>query len=138
MSKKLALDLGTSTGWAWHTSEGRIKSGTQTFRPGRFEGGGMRYPRCLRRRRLSETQSAANGIEEVRRHAGVDAADVCCGLLATLTARCENHRIPYAGVTVGTVIRRASGKGNADKAAMVAAMRAYRSDDNEVSMLLRC
>ncbi|MBX6322601.1 MAG: hypothetical protein IRY94_12290, partial [Rhodospirillaceae bacterium] len=39
----LALDLGTTTGWALRTSDGRIVSGTQDFRPRRFEGGGMRY-----------------------------------------------------------------------------------------------
>ena len=34
-------------------------------------------------------------FEEVRRHLGVDAAHVYGGLLATLTAWCEHHQIPY-------------------------------------------
>lgn len=39
----LALDLGTQTGWAIANPSGAITSGTQSFRPQRFEGGGMRY-----------------------------------------------------------------------------------------------
>ena len=36
----LALDLGTTTGWALHGCDGLITSGTVSFRPGRFDGGG--------------------------------------------------------------------------------------------------
>ncbi len=46
----LALDLGTVTGWAL-SSDGAVTSGTWAFRPGRYEGGGMRY---LRFRRVIE------------------------------------------------------------------------------------
>ena len=38
----LAIDLGTTVGWALRMGDSTILSGTQTFRPGRFEGGGMR------------------------------------------------------------------------------------------------
>ena len=41
----LALDLGTTTGWALRSGDGAITSGTMTFRPSRFEGGGMRFLR---------------------------------------------------------------------------------------------
>ena len=41
----LALDLGTTTGWAIRTGRCRIVHGTAEFRPSRFEGGGMRYLR---------------------------------------------------------------------------------------------
>ena len=41
----LALDLGTTTGWALRFGDGGTTSGTMTFKPGRFEGGGMRYLR---------------------------------------------------------------------------------------------
>lgn len=41
----LALDLGSTTGWALHGIDGLITSGTASFRPGRFDGGGMRYLR---------------------------------------------------------------------------------------------
>lgn len=77
-------------------------------------------------------------FEEVRRHIGVDAAHAYGGFLATLTAWCEHHSIPYSGVPVGTIKRHATGKGNADKAAVIAAMRALGhspANDNEADAL---
>ena len=73
----LALDLGTQTGWALHQLDGTITSGTENFKPHRFEGGGMRFLRF--KRWLGEVLAASDHInavyfEEVRRHAGVDAA----------------------------------------------------------------
>lgn len=137
----LALDLGTSTGWALRTPDGAIASGTQSFRPQRFEGGGMRYLRF--RRWISELQESFPELqtlyfEEVRRHAGVDAAHVYGGLLATLSAWCEHHNVPYQGVPVGTIKKHATGKGNASKAEMIAAMRRRGHspvDDNEADAL---
>ncbi len=140
MSATLALDLGTSTGWALRTPDSQIVSGTQSFKPGRFEGGGMRYLRF--RGWLAELHASASiGVvyfEEVRRHAGVDAAHAYGGFLGTLTAWCEGQSIPYAGVPVATIKKHATGKGNADKAAMVAAMQALGftpADDNEADAL---
>jgi RNase H-fold protein (predicted Holliday junction resolvase) len=40
----LALDLGTTTGWAVQSADGSITSGTQQFKPQRFEGGGISKP----------------------------------------------------------------------------------------------
>lgn len=59
-------------------------------------------------------------FEEVRRHAATDAAHVYGGLMATLTAWAELRGIPYEGVPVGTIKRHATGKGNANKDAMMA------------------
>jgi hypothetical protein len=133
----LALDLGTTTGWALRGRDGGIASGTMTFRPSRFEGGGMRYLRF--RGWLGEVAGLTGGLariafEEVRSHAGTDAAHIYGGFLAHLSAWCEEHEIPYEGVPVGTIKRFATGKGNADKAAMIAAIeaRGFRpTDDNE-------
>ncbi len=137
----LALDLGTLTGWALRSQDGIIISGVGDFKPQRFEGGGMRYLRF--RRWLAELKSSADGLdtiyfEEVRHHAGVDAAHAYGGFLAQLTAWCEQHTIPYQGVPVGTIKKHATGKGNANKADMVAAMRArgfHPADDNEADAL---
>jgi Holliday junction resolvasome RuvABC endonuclease subunit len=101
----------------------------------------MRYLRF--ERWLTETLSITGGIdavyfEEVRRHAGTDAAHVFGGFLATLSAWCEQHGIAYEGVPVGTIKRFATGKGNADKAAMIAAMRERGfepADDNEADAI---
>jgi Holliday junction resolvasome RuvABC endonuclease subunit len=137
----LALDLGTTTGWALRPHDGAIAYGFVSFRPQRFEGGGMRYLRF--KRWLSEISAAAGDIqavyfEEVRRHAGVDAAHVYGGLMATLTAWCEHRNVPYQGVPVGTIKKHATGRGNANKDDMIAAMRGLGhpvSDDNEADAL---
>jgi len=137
----LALDLGSTTGWAVRNSRCRILHGTAEFRPTRFEGGGMRYLRFGKW--LEQTLEVTGGIdavyfEEVRRHIGTDAAHVFGGLLATLTSWCEGHGIPYQGVPVGTIKRFATGKGNADKAAMIDAVRKRGfepADDNEADAI---
>ncbi|SFB02883.1 Holliday junction resolvasome RuvABC endonuclease subunit [Collimonas sp. OK607] len=137
----LAIDLGTTTGWALRSRDHQIAHGFVSLRPQRFEGGGMRYLRF--KRWLSEIKVAANDIhavyfEEVRRHAGVDAAHVYGGLMATLTAWCEHHNIPYQGVPVGTIKKHATGKGNAGKEDVIVAMRAKGhpvTDDNEADAL---
>lgn len=53
-------------------------------------------------------------------------------------AHCEHHDIPYSGVPVGTIKRHATGKGNAGKDQVIAAMRALGhrpGDDNEADAL---
>jgi Holliday junction resolvasome RuvABC endonuclease subunit len=118
-----------------------ITSGTEHFTPQRFEGGGMRYLRF--KRWLTELKQTTDGLdavyfEEVRRHAGVDAAHAYGGFMAHLTAWCEHHEIPYQGVPVGTIKKHATGKGNAGKAEMLAAARQRGycpTDDNEADAL---
>jgi hypothetical protein len=140
-SSILALDLGTTTGWALRTPDGLITSGTVSFRPSRYDGGGVRY---LRFRnwldQLAEDGGpiAAIHYEEVRRHVGTDAAHVFGGLLATLTAWAEQRSIPYQGVPVGTWKRSVCGKGNAKKDDVIAAVRGRGfspADDNEADAI---
>ncbi len=76
--------------------------------------------------------------EEIRRHLSTDSSHIYGGLLATLTAWCEQHGIAYQGVPVGTIKRFIAGKGNADKTAVIAAVRARGfapADDNEADAL---
>ena len=143
-SSLLALDLGTTTGWALRAPEGQIDHGFVSFKSQRFEGGGMRYLRFRRwLTELKATVAAPQGLgavyfEEVRRHVGVDAAHVYGGLMATLTSWCEHHNIPYQGVPVGTIKKHATGRGNASKDEVIAAMRALGhvvTDDNEADAL---
>lgn len=137
----LALDLGTTTGWALQAADGLITSGTVSFRPSRYDGGGMRYLRFTNW--LGELEQLSGPIgaiwyEEVRRHAGTDASHVYGGLMASLTAWAELRGIPYAGVPVGTIKRHATGKGNAPKQAMIDAARARGfspADDNEADAI---
>ena len=137
----LALDLGTTTGWALRGHDGLITSGTASFKPGRFDGGGMRYLRLTNW--LTELDRLSGPIatiwfEEVRRHAGTDAAHVFGGLLASLTSWGELRGIPYQGVPVGTIKKYATGHGNAPKQAMIDAARARGfspADDNEADAI---
>ena len=137
----LALDLGTTTGWAMLNRDGVATSGTAAFKPGRYDGGGMRYLRF--RGWLEELRRHAGDIqaiyfEEVRRHAGVDAAHVYGGFLATLTGWCEHRVIPYQGVPVGTIKKFIADRGNADKQAVIDAVRARGfspADDNEADAI---
>jgi hypothetical protein len=137
----LCLDLGTSTGFALRTGDRAIISGTVSFKPSRYDGGGIRYLRF--RAWLDSMAQDAAGIgvvhyEEVRSHVGTDAAHVYGGLLATLTAWCEQNTIPYQGVPVGTIKRFIAGKGNADKAAVITAVRDRGfnpADDNEADAI---
>lgn len=137
----LALDLGTHTGWAVSDHGGAITSGTEDFTPHRFEGGGMRYLRF--KHWLTELKATLGGIqavyfEEVRRHKGVDAAHTYGGFMAHLTAWCEHHAIPYQGIPVGTIKKFITGKGNANKEAVMDGVRKRGfapADDNEADAL---
>ena len=137
----LALDLGTTTGWALRSHDGLITSGMVSFKPRRFDGGGMRYLRFINW--LTELDRLSGPItaiwfEEVRRHAGTDAAHVYGGLMASLTSWAELRGVPYEGVPVGTIKRHATGKGNAPKQAMLEAARARGfspADDNEADAI---
>jgi Holliday junction resolvasome RuvABC endonuclease subunit len=137
----LALDLGTTTGWAIRGFDGLITSGTVSFKPSRYDGGGMRYLRFTNW--LTEIDRLSGPIaaiyfEEVRRHVGTDAAHVFGGLLAVLTSWGELRGIPYQGVPVGSIKKHATGKGNAPKQAMIDAARARGfspADDNEADAI---
>lgn len=133
----LCLDLGTQTGWALY-AQGKVVSGTRCFKPSRWEGGGMRYLK-FRREFLSSFRSVREvWFEEVRRHEGVDAAHVYGGLMATLTAWCEEYTIPYSGIGVGVIKKHITGKGNANKEAVITAIKAKGfepADDNEADAL---
>jgi Holliday junction resolvasome RuvABC endonuclease subunit len=58
--------------------------------------------------------------------------------MATLTAWAELRGIPYEGVPVGTIKKYATGKGNANKDAMIDAARSRGfspADDNEADAI---
>ena len=137
----LALDLGTQTGWAIGGRGCNVTSGTISFKPNRFEGGGMRYLRFANW--LDELERLVDGIsevyfEEVRRHLGVDAAHAYGGFLGGLTSWCESNQIPYLGVPVGSIKKHITGKGNAGKRKVMDAVMARGfnpTDDNEADAI---
>jgi hypothetical protein len=137
----LALDLGTTTGWALRGFDGLTTSGSVSFKPCRYDGGGMRYLRFTNW--LTEIDRLSGPIEaiwyeEVRNHKGVDASHVYGGLMATLTTWAELRGVPYEGVPVGTIKKFLTGQGNANKQVMVDAvrMRGFSpADDNEADAI---
>lgn len=135
----IALDLGTTTGFAIKMVDGAVISGTQSFRPQRFEGGGMRYLRFVRwLDELARHKPMRIYFEEVRRHAGTDAAHIYGGLMAHLTGWCEHYQVPYQGVPVQTIKKHATGRGNASKDMVIAAIKSMGyspADDNEADAL---
>lgn len=139
----LSLDLGTQMGWGIMTGD-TINSGTVSFASRRFEGGGMRFLRF--QKWLDDTLEmlptlGAVYFEEVHMHRGTDAAHIYGGLLATMSAWCEVHKIPYQGISVGTIKKHATGKGNAGKPEMIAAAKAKGhnpKDDNEADAIAIC
>lgn len=140
----LALDLGTRMGWALANGFGRISSGTNNFKPNRFDGGGMRYLLFERWLNLIHTTSPIKIVyfEEVRGHIGTDAAHIYGGFMGTLTSWCEERKIPYQGVHVSIIKKFIAGKGNASKQDVIQAVKGrgfLPVDDNEadaISLLL--
>ena len=123
----IGIDPGTMCGWALVDDQGkRQASGVWDLRARRHEGGGMRYLRV--RRYLEELLDHAEGhgfpvvaYEEVRRHRGTDAAHVYGGIVASIVTVCEERRVPYTAIPVGTAKRAATGRGNATKIEMTEA-----------------
>ena len=116
----IGIDPGTKCGWC-----------------ARHDGGGMRFLRM--RQHIAELLDTVKpgmlAFEEVRRHQGVDAAHIYGGIIAVITEECERRSIPYMGIPVGTIKKRATGKGNAGKPEMMDAVRrewpGWDGDDNE-------
>lgn len=135
----LALDLGTTTGFAL-TFNGAKMTGTWSFKPSRFDGGGMRYLKFRRKVNEAFHEYAIDVVyyESVRRHLGVDAAHAYGGFLGQLGSLCEELEIPYEGVPVQTIKKWFTGKGNAKKDAMIAEAikRGFApTDDNEADAI---
>jgi Holliday junction resolvasome RuvABC endonuclease subunit len=140
----LTLDLGTKTGWAYHnpTRSARIVSGVTNFKSTRFEDINRRFVRFRKwlDTILYEQQEEIDIIyfEEVRRHLGVDAAHAYGGFLSMLTTFCIEREIPYQGVPVGSIKKSITGKGNANKEAVIKAIKELGhlpADDNEADAL---
>jgi Holliday junction resolvasome RuvABC endonuclease subunit len=136
----LALDLGTTTGFAWSAANGVILSGTWDCRPKKYEGAGMRLRTlwenlvCLH----NSVRIEKIVFEAVRRHLGTDAAHVYGGMMGTMQLFCEEQHIPYQGIPVGTIKKFWTGNGAAKKDMMIAEARkrGYEPiDDNEADAL---
>ena len=113
----LAIDPGTHYGFA--NSYAKDSSGVWELTTKRLEGPGIRYLRFKNYFTALVAQGAELVIfEEVRAHYGTIAAHVYGGIVAVLMATCEDMKIPYSSVSVGTWKKSVVGKGNAKKAAI--------------------
>lgn len=145
----LGIDPGTKCGWAVVSGGRLLASGVWDLSPQRHEGGGMRYLRFRRllRDALEDSGAEVVGYEEVRNHMvkskgmkkasfAVDAAHTYGAIVGMLQTVCEEGEVPYMGIPVGTIKKFATGKGNANKKAMLDAAnerfadRKFK-DDNE-------
>lgn len=131
----LAIDIGTQTGWARAGRDGRVHSGTESFAPKRMEMPGQRWLKFrafLNEQRIAGGEIHAVYYEDVKQHAGTLAAHVYGGFLACLEMWCAANNVPLRPVGVGVVKKHWTGKGNADKLAMVETARAkgFRPKDN--------
>ena len=139
----LALDLGTTTGWAVGIENGHIISGSESFKIDRFSGGGIRFLRFLSWLDGIYTAYPIDRVtyEEVRRHLGVDAAHMYGGFMYHLQGWCEKRGIPYDGVPVGTIKKHITGRGNANKRLVMISVEhlGYSpKDDNEADAIALC
>lgn len=134
----LALDLGTKCGWTLLSApNNHMIAGTWDLTPGRHESRSMRFIHF--RRFLHQIKEAAPVdlvvYEEVRRHLGTDAAHAYGGFLAVLQMWCDENDIPYSGIPVQQIKKKASGKGNCGKEVMLEKAKEqwpdFEGDDNE-------
>jgi len=142
MTRILALDLGTACGWALAETEAEPGPnqhcyGTFNLSAGQFSGGGMRFVKF--REQLAQMPKPDQVVFEiVRRHRGTAAAHVYGGLLAILTAWCEENKIPYDGRTVQAIKIFSAGKGNASKEEVIKAVEGWGfqpKNDNEADAI---
>lgn len=142
---RLALDLGTRTGWAISKKDTFgthkiIKSGSVNFMGGRFSGGGIRFLKFQQfiENLFCEYKFELIFFEEVRRHLGVDAAHIYGGFWGAISAWAEKNEIAYEGVPVGTIKKYITGRGNASKIDVINAVRKlgfFPIDDNEADAI---
>lgn len=129
----LALDLGTKCGFAHTAAKGVVISGTWNLadlkdKEARF----LRFREHLDRAHRA-TPFTHIAFELVAAHNGTQAAHIYGGFKAVLFNWCNDNGLGKPlGVPVGTLKKYWCGKGNADKAAMIARARecGYEPDDD--------
>lgn len=136
----LAIDPSTKTGWAvlargWT----RPESGVQVFDLRRGESPGMRF---IRFRAWLESMAQWEPelyVYEQAHHRGGAATELCVGFTTRIIEEAARRGAQHAGVHTGTLKKFATGRGNAEKDAMIEAAR-HRwaiepQDDNEADAL---
>lgn len=133
--KILALDTATKTGWCvWEN--GIIESGVQDFSKKRGESNGLMFLRF--RKWILDLCFCINPdliVYEMAHHRGGAATEICVNLTGRVQEIAAQLEIESAPVRTTTLKKHATGKGNADKAAMIESARQIIGrdpiDDNE-------
>lgn len=147
--KILAIDIGTKCGWAYSNGKhGRMGgySGTWDLSVKRDESAGMRLIRLYGKlREVHESQGLDLIVFEAIRYAGPRMGGsmvVMAEMQGVIKQFCEEHGVPYRGVSSTEIKKHATGKGNSNKAAMKVAaivkwgqVRLEDCDDNEIDAM---
>ncbi len=132
--KILSLDIATVTGWKTETA-----SGTWNLKPNRGESEGMRVVRFKAKvRELIQAESIT--LVAYERAAGLHKASIIVQseMIGVLKDLCISLGIELAAYSATEIKKFATGKGNANKTAMVQAAQALGfnpSDDNEADAI---
>ena len=122
----LALDVASCTGWATNCLGGHVEAGTQEFGLRRGESAGMRYRRfrLWLQEQFAELQPEVVAYEApVAHHSGAHAAELAYALISRVQEECETAALDCVGLAPSALKRYATGKGVAEKGAMVEAAR---------------
>lgn len=136
MKTILALDLGTKLGWAIRRSHQDIFYGVVDLSPSKCLPRAYRF--AIFQQWLDRFFVDVIVYKDVKRHKGTYAAHMWGALEGILLAHCVNKKIAAHALGVGEVKRHATGKGNAGKDAVIAAMvaRGFKpQDDNDADAL---
>jgi Holliday junction resolvasome RuvABC endonuclease subunit len=144
----LALDLATRTGWA-RLASGIIDHGTESFArktgrkrtPDDHEGKSLLLFLRWLRDRLTEDRPSAIVYERPGHFPSAAAAFMACGLRGILYACAASYQIPIYAYSPTELKKWATGKGTADKSAMLVAAHKRSggesfTDDNAVDAYL--
>lgn len=122
----LCLDLGLHTGWAsFNTKTQTLESGVLNLNKcRRFYGKGIHFEllyNFLNEKidKLKEDGESEIFFEDVVAHLGTDAAHMFGGFRAILYLVCQQKIVGATGIPVGTIKKKATGKGSATKEKMV-------------------
>ena len=142
MTKILALDLSTATGFALFAN-GVITHGVQKFKALPTSHPGTRYIQFQRwlRERIAEDKPALIVVERAGYFKSLAAQSMCVGLRGILLSTAAYYDIPLREIGPSDLKKWATGKGNANKVAMrAAALRRWPgerfADDNAVDAFL--
>jgi Holliday junction resolvasome RuvABC endonuclease subunit len=119
--KLLALDLGSHCGWAFWDGA-RMESGVQIFDLKRGESSGWRFVRFNAWLDAWLERKPELVVYEMPHQRGGAATEIAAGFSTRIHEWCARHGIEHSSLHSATLKKWATGKGNADKAAMLGAV----------------